>query len=87
MHLPGTQLWVRIMGGGRVQHPGVAWRFDLCKRLDMGDLILSYRPGEHLGKLYFPAAQMSMPHQAGAEARPGSSAQYGSLLTFLVACV
>lgn len=52
LHPPGTQLWVRIIGGGRVQHPGVAWRFDLCKRLDMGDLILSYRPGLVLVRFY-----------------------------------
>ena len=40
---PGTRVWVRVVGSGR--WPGVAWAFDLSKRRDMGQLLLSYKSG------------------------------------------
>ena len=41
----GTRLWVRVPGSGR--SPGVSWSFGLVKRRDMGQLVETYREGEH----------------------------------------
>lgn len=58
---PGTQVWAKT--SGHTKWPGVAWSISLCRQRDIGDLVLSYKPGTMLVRFYGQHSTMFLPEE------------------------
>jgi hypothetical protein len=59
--LPGTQVWAKT--SGNTKWPGVAWSISLCRQRDIGDLVLSYKPGTRLVRFYGQHSTQFLPEE------------------------
>jgi hypothetical protein len=58
---PGTQIWAKT--SSNTKWPGLAWSLTLCRQRDIGDLVLSYKPGTMLVRFYGQHSTMFLPEE------------------------